>query len=132
MANSFYTKGIEAFLEGSISALTDTIKAALVSTAYTPNLSTDQYFSIVPSGAIIAAGVALASKTGAGGSLSAANTTWSSVSGSAASYVLIYKDTGTASTSPLICLIDTATGLPVTPNGANITVVWASGVVFTI
>jgi hypothetical protein len=38
-----------------------------------------------------------------------------------------YKDTGTESTSLLIFYIDTATGLPCTPNGGNITVAWDSG-----
>ena len=41
--------------------------------------------------------------------------------------LLIYKDTGTEATSPLIAYIDTATGLPVTPNGGNITVTWDNG-----
>jgi hypothetical protein len=133
MANKFYDHGIEAFLEGSIAALADTIKAALLSSAsYTPNYSTDQYFSVIPGGAIIAAGVALSGKTGAAGTLSASNLTWSSVSGAQAAYICLYKDTGTSSTSPLIALIDTATGLPVTPNGGDITVAWASGQVFTL
>ena len=87
---------------------------------------------MISGGAIIAAGVALSSKTGSAGTLSAANTVWTSVSGSAAAYILIYKDTGTSSTSPLIGLIDTATGLPVIPNGGNITAAWASGQVFTL
>jgi hypothetical protein len=133
MANRFYDKGIEAFLEGSIAALSDTIKAALVSSAsYTPNFATDQYLNVIPGGAIIAAGVALTSKTGSAGTLSAANTVWTAVSGSAAAYICLYKDTGTSSTSPLIGLIDTATGLPVTPNGGDITAAWASGQVFTL
>lgn len=123
---------MEAFLEGSIAGLSDTIKVSLLSTTYSPNFSTDQYYNIVPSGAIIAAGVALASRTGSAGTLSANNVVFTSVSGSAASYLCIYKDTGTASTSPLIGLIDTATGLPVTPNGGDITVAWSSGQVFTL
>jgi hypothetical protein len=137
MANSLYALGREAFLEGSIAALTDTIDAGLWSTSYTPNLSTDEFFTSVSSsfsvgGAVIAAGVALTSVTGSAGTLSAANTTFSSVSGSPASYVGLYKNTGTPSTSRLIGLIDTATGLPVTPNGGNITVAWASGAIFTL
>jgi hypothetical protein len=32
----------------------------------------------------------------------------------------------------LLVLIDTATGLPITPNGGDITCAWASGNVFTI
>lgn len=37
---------------------------------------------------------------------------------------MIYADTGTESTSPLIAFIDTATGLPITPNGGDIIVTW--------
>lgn len=132
MANSFYSKGIEAFLEGSIAALSDTIKASLVTTGYTPALTTDQYYSVISGGNITAAGVALSSKTGAAGTLSAANLIWTSVSGSTSSYIPLYKDTGSASTSPLLLLIDTATGLPVTPNGGDITVAWNSGQVCTL
>ena len=132
MANSMYAKGREAFLEGSIAALSDTLKLSLLTTTYSPNLSTDQYYNIVPGGAITAAGVALTSVTGSAGTLSAANVTFTSVSGSASAYLCLYKDTGTASTSPLIGLIDTASGLPVTPNGGNIVVAWSSGQVFTL
>jgi hypothetical protein len=133
MSNSMYALGREAFLAGGIDALTATINVSLVSTTYTPNLSTDQYYSTVNTGgAVIAAGVTLTSVTGSAGTLSAANTVFSSVSGGAASYLVIYKSTGTDSTSPLIGLIDTATGLPVTPNGGNITVAWASGQIFTL
>lgn len=133
MANKFYDKGIEAYLEGGIASLSDTLKANLLSSAsYTPNYSTDQYLNIIAGGAIIAAGVALSSKSGAAGTLSAANVVWTSVSGGAAAYIGLYKDTGTSSTSPLILLIDTASGLPVTPNGGDITVAWSSGQVFTL
>ena len=33
--------------------------------------------------------------------------------------IVIYKDTGTEATSPLLAMIDTATGLPITPNGGD-------------
>ncbi len=132
MANAFYATGIDAFNRGSIAALVDTLKVALVTTSYTPNLTTDQFFNIIPGGAVTAAGVALASKTSAAGTLSAANVLFTAVSGSASAYLVIYKDTGTPSTSQLIGLIDTATGLPVTPNGGDITVAWASSQVYTL
>lgn len=49
------------------------------------------------------------------------NITWSSVSGASVESLDYYKDSGTSSTSPLIANIDSATGLPVTPNGGDIT-----------
>ena len=127
-----YAFGAEACLEGSIAALTDTIAVSLLSTSYTPNLSTDEFYSTVPSGAVVAGPVTLTSVTGSGGTLSAANTSFSSVTGSQINYVLVFKNTGTSSTSRLICLFDTATGLPATPNGGTITVAWASGQIFTL
>lgn len=132
MANSFYLTGANAFNLGAIDATSDTLKLALVSSAYTPNLTTDQFLNIISGGAIVAAGVALTSVTSSGATLSAANTVFTSVTGTAAAYLVLYKDTGTSSTSQLIALFDTATGLPVTPNGGNITVAWASGQVYTL
>jgi hypothetical protein len=58
----------------------------------------------------------------------AANVTYTAVTaGSTVTYLAIYKDTGSNSTSPLIALIDTATGLPVSTNGGDITVSWDTG-----
>jgi hypothetical protein len=46
---------------------------------------------------------------------------------------VIYVDTGTAATSPLVAYIDTGvTGLPVTPNGGNITVTWNASGIFAL
>lgn len=133
MANSMYGLGRESFLEAQIEALTDTLALAMFTTAYTPNLTTDQFYSTpIASSGLVGAKVSLTSVTGLLGTLSAANLTFTSVSGSTASYLVLFKDTGTNSTSRLIGLIDTATGLPVTPNGGNITVAWASGQVFTL
>jgi hypothetical protein len=133
MANRFYGLGLHDFAEGLISFSSDTQKAALVSSAsYTPNFTTDHYLSVIPGGAIIAAGVALTSKTNVLGTLGAANTIWTSVSGSQAAFIILYKDSGTSSTSPLWGYIDTATGLPVTPNGGDITAAWASGNICTL
>lgn len=128
MANALYDLGREAFLDGSADWDTDTIKAALIDAgAYTPNLVTDKFYSAIAGGAIIAAGVALASKTVTLGVADAADVTFALVTGVSIEYIVIYKDTGSSATSRLLALIDTATGLPVTPNGGDITVVWDNG-----
>ena len=64
-------------------------------------------------------------KTNVGGTLDAANLVFSSVSGSTVTQFAMYNDTGTSSTSQLQFLWDTATNLPVVPNGGNITIQWA-------
>lgn len=129
MANSLYALGRQAFLEGGIAYLTDTIKVALVKSAYTPNLATHQYYSdLTPGSNVVGTPQTLASKTSTDGVANAATVTFSSVaSGNTIAYIAIYKDTGTASTSPLIALIDTTTGLPLSTNGGDITVTWDTG-----
>ena len=67
--------------------------------------------------------------TVAAGVFDHADVTFSSVSGASVESLDYYKWSGTSGTSPLIANIDSATGLPVTPNGGDIT--WtpsASGV----
>jgi hypothetical protein len=128
MANALYDKGREAFLSGTISWSSDNIKVVLVDAAdYTVNLSTHQFLSDVASGGRVATSANLASKTVTAGVADAADVTFSAVTGDQSEALVIYKDTGSAATSPLIAYIDTATGLPVTPNGADITVTWDNG-----
>ena len=63
----------------------------------------------------------------------AANLAMLTVSGDAADYLTVHKDTGTPGTSPLALVFDDATtGLPVTPNGGTITTTWAAGGILTI
>ena len=126
MANSLYDHGREGFLDGSIDWDTDTIKAALVKTTYTPDLANHDNWDDVSS-YVVGTPQTLTSKTVAAGVADAADVTFSSVSGDQCSYIALYKDTGTPSTSRLIACIDTATGLPVTPNGGDITVAWDNG-----
>jgi hypothetical protein len=65
------------------------------------------------------------------GALDAADTTFSSVTGDAADFLSLWKNSGTPATSPLAVTWDSATtGLPVTPNGGDIVSTWnASGLI---
>ena len=59
------------------------------------------------------------------GVLDAADTTFSSVTGDAADFLTMWKNSGTPATSPLAVTWDSATtGIPVTPNGGDIIVTW--------
>jgi hypothetical protein len=128
MANALYDKGRQAFLEGGIAWLTDNIKAVLVdSGAYTLNIATHQFLSDIAAGARIATSGNLATKTSTAGVADADDITFTAVTGVSIEALVLYKDTGTAGTSALICYIDTATGLPVTPSGGDIIVVFDSG-----
>jgi len=127
MANALYAKAKEAFLSGLIDLTTDTIKATLLDSAdYTPDLAAHDFLDDVPSGARVAT-VTLTGKSVTGGVFDAADATFSSVTGDQCEYIISWQDTGTESTSRLIAIIDTATGLPITPNGADINIVWDNG-----
>ena len=128
MANVLYPKFKEALLSQSpsVDLDTDTIKAALVDTGTYTYSASHQYYSSVSS-AVVGTPVTLGTKTVTNGVFDAADSTFSSVSGSTVEAIVLYKDTGSAATSPLIAYIDSATNLPVTPNGGDIEVTWDSG-----
>lgn len=130
MANTLFDKGRQRFLEAQLNWLTDTIKCILVDTgAYTPNFSVHEFLSDIPSSARVGTqtGVTLTSKTTDNGAADAADITFSSVTGPSIEALVLFRDTGTEGTSPLIAYIDTATGLPITPNGGDIIVTWDNG-----
>lgn len=135
MANSKYLLGLQDQLEGSIAMLTDNIKINLVTSAYTPNYTTDHFLSVIPGGAIVATSTNLASKSTTLGTFNAANVTLGSVTaGSTVVRIVLYKDTGNAATSPLLAAFDSYTNLPVVTNGGDIIVQWDSGTdkIFTL
>ena len=128
MANALYDAGREAFLAGNLDWDANDIRAILIDEgADTIDLAVDDFLDDRAGGARIAVSGSFASKTTTAGVADAADVTFSSVSGASVESIDIYKHTGTDSTSNLICNIDTATGLPVTPNGGDITVQWDSG-----
>ena len=128
MTNALYDKGREGFLDGSIDWDTDDIRAILIDVAdYTVDLDAHDNLDDIPAAARVAVSGALTGKTVAAGVADAADVTWSAVTGDQCEAIVLYKHTGTDSTSRLIAYIDDATGLPVTPNGGDIKVEWDSG-----
>ena len=128
MANALYDKARERFLTGQFNWSTDSIKSVLVDTgAYTVSLTSHEFLSDISSSARVSTSGAFTGKTTTGGAADANDITFSSVSGPSIEAIVIYADTGTEATSPLIAYIDTATGLPITPNGGDIIVTWDNG-----
>lgn len=134
MANALYAKWKEQLLQftanNNLSA--GTVKVALVDTGvYTYN-SADQFYSAVSS-AVVGTPQTIGSKTFTNGVFDGADVTYTAVTGNSVEALVIYIDTGTASTSPLVAYIDTSvTGLPVTPNGGDITVTWNGTGIFAL
>ena len=134
MANALYQKWKEQLLQftanNDLSA--GTVKVALVDTGvYTYNAA-DQFWTAVSS-ASIGTPQTIGSKTFANGVFDGADVTFTTVTGSSVEALVIWIDTGTAGTSPLVAYIDTSvTGLPVTPNGGDITITWNASGIFAL
>lgn len=117
----------------------ETVKAMFVDHADdTPVIATDANISDILSAARVPAiGTApsLASKTvGTVGSgvFDAGDTTFANLTGDQAESLILFKDTGTESSSTLIAYWDTATGIPVTPSGGDVIVVWNASGIFQV
>jgi hypothetical protein len=128
MANAIYPKWKEAVMQAAPnSSLSGTVRAALVDTG-TYTYSAAHEFLTSLSGRV-GTDQTLGAKTFVNGVLrNGAATTWPAVSGATVEAIVIYIDTGVAGTSRLVAFIDSGqTGLPVTPNGGDITMTWDSG-----
>ena len=127
MANSLYTKGKEKILSAAVNFPTDTLKVALVNSSYTPTLATDEFYTSI-STYVLGTDQTLGTKAVTGGAFDAADPTFPAVTaGATAKAAVIYKDTGSAATSPLLAYIDVITGFPLATNGGDITVQWDNG-----
>jgi hypothetical protein len=134
MANAIYPKYKEVILGAATNTnlLTGTVKVALVDTGtYTYNAA-DQFLTSL-TGVVGTAQTIGATKSVTDGVFDGADVTYTAVTGNSVEALVIYVDTGTAATSPLVAYIDTGvTGLPVTPNGGNISITWNASGIFAL
>lgn len=127
MANALYGLSKEKILSGAINLMTDTIKVRLVKNTYAQNLTTDEFVSSVTK-ITGTTDQTLTGKSIALGVFDASDVTFTAVaSGETSEGVVVYKDTGTEATSPVLAYIDTITGFPLATSGGNITVQWDNG-----
>jgi hypothetical protein len=133
MANALFPKGKQALLNKEIDMDTDDIRVILVDLADYTYSSAHDFLDDVVAGARVAVSANLANKTITNGVFDADDVTFSSVTGDVSEALIIYRHTGTEATSHLIAFFDTGvTGLPVTPNGGNITVAWSGSGIFAL
>lgn len=136
MTNVLYDPFVAAYLTQAANQVdfdADDIRVILVdSGAYTFSAAHD-FLDDIPAGARIAVGP-LAGESVTNRTFDASDITFTAVTGVSIEYIVVYKHTGTESTSRLIARFDTATNLPVTPNGGDITVAWDNGTnkIFTL
>ena len=133
MANAIYPKYKEAILQSAANSnmSAGTVKVALVDTGtYTYNPAHEFLTSLT---GVVGTAATLGTKTFTNGVFDAADVTYTAVTGASAEALVLYIDTGTAGTSRLVAYIDTGfTGLPVTPNGGDITVTWNASGIFAL
>ena len=130
MANAFFDQCKESLWKGDIDLDIDTIKCHLYDTNDgAVSTTTDDFEDDIAAAGEVATATLATITVSAAGVFDAGDTTFVTVSGDESEALIIWKDTGTPATSPLMIYIDTATGLPVTPNGFNIIAQWnASGI----
>lgn len=133
-----YNAGKKGIFDGSIDMIADTIKIALVTDAYVPDIDAHAFFSDITNEVVgtgyVAGGKVLANKavnqnnTGDRADFNADDVTWAGASFTARRCI-IYKDTGVPGTSPLIAEIDF--GENKTASGGDFLVQWApAGLIF--
>lgn len=132
MASVVYNSFKRDIMNGSIDLDTDTIKVALVTSSYTPNIDTHDNFDDITSevsgtgytagGATLSVTVSV-DTTDDEGVFDAVDTTWTTATVTARGAV-IYKSTGTSSTSKLICYVDF--GSDKTSTAGDFTIQWNS------
>lgn len=133
MANALFPKWKEQLLKfaANNNLSSGTVNVALVTSGYIYS-SSDQFYSSV-SASVVGTPQTIGSKTFTNGVFDGADVTFTAVTGSQAVSLVIYIDTGSAATSPLVAFIDTSvTNLPVTPNGDDITIIWDACGIFSL
>jgi hypothetical protein len=131
MPNALYPKWKEQLLQftANNNMSSGTVRVALIDTGVYTYSATHQFYSSASSAAV-GTPQTIGTKTFVDGIFDGADVTFTAVSGASVEALIIYIDTGSAATSPLVAFIDTGvTGLPVTPNGGDISITWnASGI----
>jgi len=133
MANAIYPKWKQALLQSLSNASLDSgdVKAVLVDTDTYTYSAAHEFLSSL-SGTVGTAQTIL-TKTYADGVFDGDNVTYTAVSGAQCEAIVIYRDTGVAGTSRLVAFLDTGvTGLPVTPNGGDISITWNASGIFAL
>ncbi len=128
MARNYYTSGLNAFMQGEIDLLDDTIMVQLIDlTEYTVNLTTHNALDDIPALARVGSPQALTGKTLTGSVFDAADVTFTALTGPEVGAFVIYRDSGSEATSTLILYEDDAANLPYTPSGVDCLLAWDSG-----
>jgi hypothetical protein len=133
MANAIYPLYKQALLDASSDVdLNDgTVKVALVDTGTYTYSASDQFYDDLSG--VVGTPQTIANTTVTNGTFDGDNVTFTAVTGNTVEALVIYIDTGSTATSRLVAYIDTSvTGLPLTPNGGDVSISWSGSGIFTL
>jgi len=138
MANAVYPLWAQEIMKGTSNNLLNSAEgatgvfAALVDTGTYTYSAAHQFYSSLSG--VVGTDQEILTKTQVTGIFDGDNLTYTAVTGNTVEALVLYrKNAGANTTWPLIAYIDTGvTGLPVTPNGGDITVTWNASGIFKI
>lgn len=130
MANVLYPLSLVATFNKEIDWNTDDIRAVYVLDTYTYSDADDflDDIDVATNGATATLGSPTLTKTATGFTFDAADTTATPDAAQDIDAIVIYKHTGTASTSHVLAYINVGTGLTFTSDGNPRAITWASNI----
>lgn len=133
MANSLYSRGRESFLQGELNWAGNDIKLLFTLAGYAQDLDAHQFHSDLTNVGTGATSPNFAGKTSLNNGVAQADNVriddLPAQAGNAQLVkLIIYQDSGVPTTSRLIAFIDTAVGLPFTPDGSDCLISWDTDV----
>jgi hypothetical protein len=138
MANAIYPLFKQELMKGTSNNLLNSAEGAtgvfcaLVDTGTYTYSAAHQFYSSLSG--VVGTDQEILTNTQTNGTFDGTDLTYTAVSGATVEALVLYrKNAGANTTWPLIAYIDTGvTGLPVTPNGGNITITWNASGIFTL
>ena len=125
MANRLYPLGANSILKAQVDFESGSFSAVLLPDSYTYS-ATHEFLSDL--GPAVGSKSVLTGMAVSGGSFDADDVAFGPVAGgSTVRAMAIIKDTGNASTSPVLIYFDDVPGFPFLTNGADVTIRWPSG-----
>lgn len=126
---------------GGFDLVNDTIKVAILNSNHVTDIDAQEYFDDVNTNEVSGTGYTAGGKELTGKAVNvdntnnlakftASNVTWDNVTFTNGRYACIYKSTGDASTSPILCIKDF--GINKSPAGTDFKIVWSPDGIFRI
>lgn len=140
ITNTIVNKVKELLINGEVDWTDDTIKVMLLDDSHVTDIDAQEYINDVSTNEISGSGYTAGGATLAGKTVTQDNTNdlayadangilWTNATFSAW-FAVVYKDTGTPATSPIICIIDFDGEQAV--NNGEFNIVWNAGGIFKI